>query len=54
MQPLGAFRWQEAADRLAKLAEELPDVSQVWHNLAIVRSWLADRPGTIEALRKFA
>ena len=54
MQPLDASRWQESADRLTKLAEELPETPQVWNNLAVVRSWLADRPGMIEALRKFA
>ena len=26
----------------------------IWHDLAILRSWLADVPGMIDALRKFA
>jgi hypothetical protein len=51
---LAAIHWQEAAERLAKLAAELPDVPVVWRSLATVRSWLADRQGTVEALRKYA
>ncbi len=54
MKPLADFRWREAAEGLAKLAEELPDMPVLWHDLAILRSWLADVPGTIDALRKFA
>jgi hypothetical protein len=54
MQPLREMRWLEAARALTALAEELPVAPVVWRNLAIVRSWLADRPGTIEALKKFA
>ncbi len=54
MKPLEGMRWQEVADRLTALSAELPDAPVVWRNLAVIRSWLADRPGAIEALRKFA
>ena len=54
MKPLAEMRWQEAAERLTALAEELPDapgrLAQSGH-----RAELAGRSaGTIEALRKFA
>jgi hypothetical protein len=54
MKPLADFRWQEVAQRLAKLADEIPDAPVVWRNLAVLRSWLADQRGMIDALRKFA
>jgi len=52
--PTATGNWQSAAERLALLAEELPDVPAVWGNLALIRGWLADTPGYIEALRKYA
>jgi len=47
-------KWQTAADRLAVLAEEVDDWPEIWRNLATLRGWLGDKPGCIEALRKFA
>jgi len=46
--------WQTAADRLTALAAEAPDSSEIWRNLATLRGWLADNPGCIEALRRYA
>jgi len=46
--------WQTAADRLTALAAEAPDSSEIWRNLAPLRGWLADNPGCIEALRRYA
>ncbi len=54
MAPIRTGNWQAAAERLAALAEEMPDSPAIWQNLAMLRGWLADRPGCIEALRKFA
>ncbi len=51
---LARARWQEAAERLAALAQDVPDAPAIWHNLAIVRGWLADDDGAIAAWRKYA
>ncbi|NQT13967.1 MAG: hypothetical protein HQ582_14530, partial [Planctomycetes bacterium] len=47
-------QWTEAAQRLTELTEQVDGEPAVWHNLAIVRGWLADTPGCIEALQKLA
>jgi len=52
--PVARGCWLEAAERLGALAEEVADAPVIWRNLALLRSWLADTPGCIEALRKFA
>ena len=46
--------WQTAADRLTALAAEAPDSPVIWRDLATLRGWLADNPGCIEALRRYA
>jgi len=43
-----------AEQRLLALAAQAGDPPAVWRGLAVVRGWLADRAGSIEALRKFA
>jgi hypothetical protein len=52
--PLAQIRWPETARRLEKLAAEVPDAALVWRSLATLRTWLADRAGAIDALRKYA
>lgn len=47
-------RWTEADQRLTELAERVDAEPALWHNLAIVRGWLADAPGCVEALQKLA
>lgn len=47
-------RWAEGAARFATLAQQHPEAPSIWRNLGIVRSWLADTSGTIEALEKYA
>ncbi len=47
-------RWWKAADVLKKLSTQAPNDPTLWHDLAVLRSWLADLPGTVAALRKFA
>lgn len=47
-------RWVQAAERLADLSRRVDGAPAVWWNLATVLGWLADTPGCIEALRKFA
>ena len=46
--------WRIAADKLAALAEKVPDAPVIWRNLALLRSWLADAPGAVDALRRLA
>jgi hypothetical protein len=46
--------WLAAADQLASLAGDVPDAPVIWRNLATLRGWLADNPGCIEALRRYA
>ena len=54
MKPLVKAHWAEAAERLEKLAEQVPGEPVVWRNLAVVRAWLADREGAIEAYNQYA
>ncbi len=51
---VGRARWPEAAERFAALTSQYPDAAPAWWNLAIVRTWLADLPGAIEALQRYA
>ncbi|MBN1911007.1 MAG: hypothetical protein JW818_14775 [Pirellulales bacterium] len=54
MAPLGRALWSQAADRLTALTNEVPDSPAIWHNLAVLRGWMADRAGAVEAWRKLA
>jgi len=54
MQAVALADWQAGADRLTALAADEPNEPAVWRNLAMLRGWLADNPGAIEALRKYA
>jgi hypothetical protein len=47
-------RWTEAAQRFADLAERFDGEPVLWQNLAVLRAWIADTPGSVEALRKLA
>ena len=47
-------RWVEASRRLAELAERFDGEPVIWSNLATLRGWIADTPGCIRALSKFA
>ena len=46
--------WRAAAARWEKLTEQAAQSAALWHNLATVRGNLADYPGAIEALRRYA
>jgi len=46
--------WTASAESLRRLSEEVDDSPAIWQNLAIIRGWIADTPGSVEALRKFA
>jgi hypothetical protein len=46
--------WQTATERLRALAADISDRPVIWRNLAMLRGWLADNPGCIEALRRYA
>ena len=47
-------RWSAAAEKLLGLAQRVGDVPEIWRNVGILRGWLADTSGSVEALRKFA
>ncbi len=47
-------RWTEAAERFAELAERVGGHPVLWWNLATLRGWLADVPGCIDALERYA
>jgi hypothetical protein len=47
--------WTEAEKSWTELAAGAgQDSAAVWHNLAVVRAWLADLPGAVEAQRRWA
>ena len=46
--------WRLAARSLVELAARVGDWPVIWHNIAVLRGWLADTPGTVEALHKYA
>jgi tetratricopeptide (TPR) repeat protein len=46
--------WRLAAEKLAALLEQAGDAPAIWRNLAVLRGWMGDTPGAVEALRKFA
>jgi hypothetical protein len=54
LKPLEALKWQKCAENLTALAQEFPDAPAIVGNLAIVRGWLADDEGAIDAWRKYA
>lgn len=54
LKQLRSARWADGAAQFATLAQQHPEVPGVWRNLAIVRSWLGDTEGTIEALERYA
>lgn len=47
-------RWLVAERYFARLAEASPEVPELWFNLALVRGWLANNDGAVEALRKYS
>lgn len=52
--PVARHCWRLAAQRLAELTQEVPDSPIIWHDLAVLRAWLADIGGATEALRRQA
>jgi hypothetical protein len=54
MEPAMRGAWRLATDRLAELAAKVGDWPAIWHNIAVLRTWLADTPRAIEAWRKYA
>lgn len=54
LEPAMRGAWRLAADRLTELAAEVGDWPAIWHNIAVLRTWLADTPRAIDAWRKYA
>ncbi|HKD37326.1 MAG TPA: hypothetical protein VKB78_11015 [Pirellulales bacterium] len=48
------MKWDVAAEKFAALAPLAGQSPALWRNLAILRGWLADTPGMVEALRRLA
>lgn len=46
--------WRKAERQWTELLSTAGDAPQIWWNLGLVRAWLADRPGAVEALRRYA
>lgn len=46
--------WRLAADNLTALAAKVGDWPVIWHNIGVLRAWLADTPRAVEALHKYA
>ena len=47
-------RWKAAEAHFVHLTEAAPEEPDLWFNLALVRSWLADDDGAAEAFRRYA
>ena len=54
MELLRRAQWLEATNKLLELAKSAGDWPPIWRNIATLRLWLAETPGAIEALRKYA
>jgi hypothetical protein len=54
MEPAMRGAWRLAAAQLTALAERVGDWPTIWQNVAVLRAWLADNDGAVEALRKYA
>jgi hypothetical protein len=54
LEPAMRGAWRLAADQLTALAAKVGDWPAIWHNIAVLRTWLADTPRAIEAWHKYA
>jgi hypothetical protein len=54
IEPAMRGAWRLAAKNLLELATRVGDWPVIWHNIAVLRSWIADTAGTVEALHKYA
>lgn len=48
------MQWSVAAEKFAALAPLAGQSPALWRNLTVLRGWLADLPGMVEALRRLA
>ncbi len=46
-------RWRDAVGQIEGAITSTGDVPELWRNLALLKGWLADTPGAVEALRKW-
>jgi tetratricopeptide (TPR) repeat protein len=54
LEPARRGAWRTSADRLAALGQQADDLPEIWHDLAVLRAWLADARGAVDALRRLA
>ena len=45
--------WRDAVNRIEEAIQSAGEVPELWRNLALLRGWLADTAGAVEALRKW-
>jgi len=50
----GAFQSCAAAEKMALLAKQYPEVPMIWWSLGVLRAWAADEKGAAEALHTMA
>lgn len=54
LEAISQGHWLAAAEQLAAISRQFPGEPAVWRNLALLRMWLADSPGAVEALHALA
>lgn len=54
LSPVHAACWAEAAEQVTSLLQGSPEEPIFWRALATLRAWLADTPGCVAALEKYA
>jgi hypothetical protein len=54
LEPALRGSWRLSADKLTELVGQVGDWPAIWHNIAVLRTWLADTPRAVEAWRKYA
>lgn len=54
LEPAMHGAWRKSADDLTALAAKVGDWPAIWHNVAVLRTWLGDVPSAIAAWRKYA
>lgn len=51
---LNSYYWISAGEQLQQLTETYPQEPGLWWHLGVLRTWMLDIPGAIEAFRRYA
>ena len=54
VEPARHGAWRAAAGNLVELASKVGDWPTIWHNIAVLRTYLADTQAAVDAWRKYA